>query len=304
MTLDHRGAQQADLPVVVEHVTRRFGATLALDDVSLTVRPGEIVGLLGPNGAGKTTLLSLIEGLRRADAGTVRLFGADPRDAAARVRLGTTPQETGLPPSLKVAEVVSFVAAHYPNPIPTAELLDTFGLTALAGRQTGGMSGGEKRRLAVALAVVGRPDLVLLDEPTTGLDVDARRTLWDTLRAFHASGVTVLVTSHYLEEIQALADRVVVVDHGHVLADAPLGDILGRVALRRVTLTLDGSAAVDLPGVVQHDTDAAGRHTLLTADADAVVRDLVRLQVPFRDLEVRSASLEEAFLAMTTEVAA
>ena len=138
------------------------------------------------------------------------------------MRLGTTPQETGLPASLKVREVVEFVGAHYPHPIPTAELLDTFGLTALAGRQTGGMSGGEKRRLAVALAVVGRPDLVLLDEPTTGLDVDARRILWDTLRAFHAAGTTVVVTSHYLEEIEALAERVVVVDHGRVLADAPL----------------------------------------------------------------------------------
>ena len=162
-----------DTPVTLTGVTRRFGSTVALDDVSLTVRPGEIVGLLGPNGAGKTALLSLVEGLRRPDSGTVRLFGLDPREPAARVRLGTTPQETGLPPNLKVSEVVDFVAAHYPDPVPTDELLATFGLTELAGRQTGGMSGGQKRRLAVALAVVGRPDLVLLDEPTTGLDVDA-----------------------------------------------------------------------------------------------------------------------------------
>lgn len=295
----------SDIPIVVDHVTRRFGATVALDDVSLSVAPGQLVGLLGPNGAGKTTLLSLVEGLRRPDAGTVRLFGGDPRDAAARVRLGTTPQETGLPASLKVREVVEFVGAHYPDPIPTAELLDTFGLTALAGRQTGGMSGGEKRRLAVALAVVGRPDLVLLDEPTTGLDVDARRILWDTLRAFHAAGTTVVVTSHYLEEIEALAERVVVVDHGHVLADAPLPEILGRVALRRVTLALEAPAAVvDLPGVVQRETDAAGRHVLLTPDADSVVRELVRRDVAFRDLEVRTATLEEAFLALTREAAA
>lgn len=299
------------VPVVeVDHVTRRFDATVALDGVSLTVRRGELVGLLGPNGAGKTTLLSLIEGVRRPDSGTVRLFGGDPRDPASRTRLGTTPQETGLPPTLRVREVVDFVAGHYPDPMPTAELLDTFGLTDLARRQTGGLSGGQKRRLAVALAMAGRPELVLLDEPTTGLDVDARHVLWEALRAFHASGVTVVVTSHYLEEIEALAERVVVVDQGHVLADDTLDAVVGRVALRRVTLALDGVADAReaehvallerLPGVVGRETDrATGRHVLLTADADALVRELVTEGVPFRGLEVRGASLEEAFLALT-----
>ena len=294
-------------PIAVEAVTRRFGPTVALDDVSLTVDPGELVGLLGPNGAGKTTLLSLVEGLRRPDRGTVRLFGADPRDPGARVRLGSTPQETGLPPTLRVGEVANFVGSHYPDPVPTAELLATFGLADLARRQTGGLSGGQKRRLAVALAVVGRPDLGLLDEPTTGLDVDARHGLWEALREVHRAGATVVVTSHYLEEIEALAERVVVVDHGHVLADAPLTEILGQVALRRVVIDL---AAADVPrlaalaGVVQHDRDANGRHVLLTADADAVVRELVGADIPFRDLEVRSASLEEAFLALTRKEAA
>jgi len=307
-------------PVVeVAGVTRTFGPTVALDDVSLSVGPGEMVGLLGPNGAGKTTLLSLVEGLRHPDSGTVRVFGGDPRTAANRLRLGTTPQETGLPPTLRVAEVIDFVRRHFPDPLPTVELLETFGLTDLARRQTGGLSGGQRRRLAVALALAGRPGLVLLDEPTTGLDVDARHILWEALRSFHARGVTVLVTSHYLEEIEALAERVVVVDRGHVLADAPLGEVLGRVALRRVTLDLgtgrDGSVGggpglegrargeadlATLPGVVGHEVDpATGRHLLLTADADAVVRALVVAQVPFRGLEVRNASLEEAFLSLT-----
>ena len=290
-------------PVVVEGVTRRFGATVALDDVSLTVGRGELLGLLGPNGAGKTTLLSLVGGLRAPDAGTVRLFGGDPRHAASRTRLGTTPQETGLPATLRVREVVDFVGGHYPDPVPSAELLETFGLGDLARRQTGGLSGGQRRRLAVALALVGRPELVLLDEPTTGLDVDARHTLWSALRRVHASGVTVVVTSHYLEEIEALAERVVVVDHGRVLADDTLGAVLGRVALRRVVLAVDAADDVArlgaLPGVVQHDVDAGGRHLLLTADADALVRDLVGAGIAFRGLEVRSASLEEAFLALT-----
>jgi len=252
-----------DTPVTLTGVTRRFGSTVALDDVSLTVRPGEIVGLLGPNGAGKTALLSLVEGLRRPDSGTVRLFGLDPREPAARVRLGTTPQETGLPPNLKVSEVVDFVAAHYPDPVPTDELLATFGLTELAGRQTGGMSGGQKRRLAVALAVVGRPDLVLLDEPTTGLDVDAAMSC---------------------------------------------GTRCARSTRRRVSLDVPPDAVAMVRGldsVVGHEVDpVSGRHVLLTADADAVVRGLVRNDIPFLDLEVRSATLEEAFLALTTEVSA
>ena len=299
-------------PVIeVSHVTRRFGAVVALDDVSLAVQPGELVGMLGPNGAGKTTLLSLVNGLRKPDAGTIRLFGGDPRTPASRVRLGSTPQETGLPPTLRVAEVVDFVARHYPNPRPTEGLLEQFGLADMARRQAGGLSGGERRRLAVVLALVGNPALMLLDEPTTGLDVDGRHMLWAALRDYHASGGTIVLTSHYLEEVQALAERVVVIDHGHVLADDALDVVIGRVAVRRVALTLPDAADLvalrGLPGVVDVSEVGNGvnRAELLTADADALVRELVRTDTAFSDLEVRSASLEEAFLALTRkEVAA
>lgn len=306
---------EAAPPVLVEHVTRRFGAVTALDDVSLRVDAGEIVGLLGPNGAGKTTLLSLLAGLRTPDAGTVRLFGADPRDPAARTSLGTTPQETGLPDTLKVREVVDFVAGHFADPMPRAEVLERFGLTDLADRQTGALSGGQKRRLAVGLSLVGRPRLVLLDEPTTGLDVEARHVLWQALRDYHADGATVIVTSHYLEEIEALAQRVVVVGQGRVLADDSLARVLDLVAVRRVSLTLadareghDGRAGRDvlaaLPGVqdVSEVPDARDgtRWTLVASDADATVRALVEQGVAFTGLEVRGASLEEAFLALTS----
>ncbi len=298
-----------DVVLEAEHVTRRFGPTVALDDVSLTVRTGELVGLLGPNGAGKTTLLSLATGLRRPDAGTVRLFGGDPRSPASRVRLGTTPQETGLPPTLRVGEVVDFIAGHYPDPMPRGELLDRFGLGDLARKQTGALSGGQRRRLAVALALVGRPRLVVLDEPTTGLDVEGRHELWTALREYHAGGATVVVTSHYLEEIEALARRVVVIGGGRVLADDALAAILARVSVRRVSFTLDGAdgaapvaggdGVLDrLPGVVGIERDGA-RVQVLAADADALVRTLVGERVPFRDLEIRGASLEEAFLALT-----
>ncbi|MFV2144168.1 ABC transporter ATP-binding protein [Isoptericola sp. G70] len=293
------------MTVITAHgVTRRFGDVVALDDVSLDVGAGELVGLLGPNGAGKSTLLSLISGQRRPDSGTVRLLGGDPRDAASRIGLGITPQETGLPQTLRVGEVVDFVGGHFPAPMPTGELLDQFGLTEMARKQTGALSGGQKRRLAVALSLVGNPRVILLDEPTTGLDVGARQALWDAIRTYHAGGGTVLLTSHYLEEVQALAERVVVIDRGVVRADDTLDAILHQVSLRRVVVT----CADDLsawPGVARAEaaaptagSDGGMRQSLFTPDADALVRDLVRADVDFRDLEIRGASLEEAFEQM------
>ncbi|WP_341718546.1 ABC transporter ATP-binding protein [Micromonospora sp. FIMYZ51] len=280
-----------------DRVSRRYASTLALDQVDLDVRAGELVGLLGPNGAGKSTLINLLVGLRRPTSGRVELFGGDPRDPASRRQLGVTPQETGLPATLRVGEVVDFVSAHYPEPIPRGELLDRFGLAELVRRQTGGLSGGQKRRLAVALAFVGRPRLVVLDEPTTGLDVAARHTLWEAIRTFHADGGTVLLSSHYLEEVEALAQRVVVIGHGRVLADDSVDAIRAVVGVRRVSLTIDDLPP--LPGVARTER-VDGRTHLFTPDADQLVRDLVASGVEFRDLEVRPTSLEEAFLAITT----
>ena len=281
----------------LSHVTRRFGDVTALDDVSLDIRPGSIVGLLGPNGAGKSTMLSLLQGLRRPTSGTVELFGGSPQNPRNRLRLGSTPQATALPDTLRVGEVVDFVRAHYPDPLGKAELLDRFGLADLAKRQTGGLSGGQKRRVAVALAFVGRPRIVFLDEPTTGLDVEARHALWDAIRDFHSSGGTVVLTSHYLEEIEALARRVVVIGGGRVLADDTVDAVRGLVAIRRVSLTTPAPVP-DLDGVVGTEVDGARTH-LLTPDADRLVRDLVAHDVAFRDLEVRPTSLEEAFLTLT-----
>ncbi|GAA2618015.1 ABC transporter ATP-binding protein [Paractinoplanes durhamensis] len=278
-------------------VTRRYGDALALDHVSLDIAAGAIVGVLGPNGAGKSTLISLLTGIRKPSSGRVELLGADPRLPASRRHLGVTPQETGLPGTLRVGEVIDFVRAHYPDPLPRAELLTRFGLTDLVRRQTGGLSGGEKRRVAVALAFAGRPRIVFLDEPTTGLDVEARRSLWDGIRQFHADGGTVVLTSHYLEEIESLADRAVVLGGGRVLADDTVDAVRGLVAVRRISLT----SPVPLPalaGVTATERDGDRWH-LLSPDADRLVRDLVAADVPFADLEVRPASLEEAFLRLT-----
>lgn len=288
----------------LEGVTRRYGDVTALDDVDLRIEPGSLVGLLGPNGAGKSTVLSLLQGTRRPTTGTVTLFGGDPAQAVNRTRLGSTPQETALPPTLRVGEVVDFVGRHFADRVPTASLAEQFGFGDLLRRQTGSLSGGQQRRLAVALAFVGRPRLVLLDEPTTGLDVDARRTLWDAIRRQHELGATIVLTSHYLEEIEALAERVVVLGGGRVVTDAPLRDVLGLVGIHRVRLrTTDPGAVERLAGVVQatRDGDAV---ELDVRDADAFVRDLVRSEAPFTDLAVRGATLEEAFLTLTADARA
>lgn len=286
----------------LEGVTRRFGDVTALDDVTIEFASGRIIGLLGPNGAGKTTMLSLIQGLRKPTSGTVRLFGGDPSDPSTRAGLGSTPQQTALPPTLKVGEVLDFVARHYEHPVPRAELAAEFGLTELLGRQTGALSGGQQRRVSVALAFAGRPRLVLLDEPTTGLDVDGRRTLWDAVRRQQQAGSTVVVTSHYLEEIEALAERVVVVGRGRILADDTLAAVRGKVGLHQVKLTTtDPDALTALPGVASIAAERDGSHTLLVHDGDAAVRALVQRGVPFSGLAVRGATLEEAFLTLTAD---
>jgi ABC-2 type transport system ATP-binding protein len=288
--------------VKLEHVTRRFGEVTALDDVSLEIGSGRIVGLLGPNGAGKTTLLSLVQGLRKASSGTVELFGGSPADPRNRAHLGSTPQETALPPTLRVGEVIDFVGAHFEKPVSRDELAEEFGLTELLKRQTGALSGGQKRRLSVALAFVGRPQLVLLDEPTTGLDVDARRSLWEAVRRQQDAGATVVVTSHYLEEIEALAERVIVIGHGRVLVDDDLSAVLAQVGLRMMRLTTQRPDDVRaLPGVVDVRTEDDGSHTFFVRDADAAVTELVRSEIPFSGLAVRGATLEEAFLTLTSD---
>jgi ABC-2 type transport system ATP-binding protein len=275
------------------NVSRRYGDQLALDGVTLDIAQGEVVGLLGPNGAGKSTLINLFVGLRKPTGGTVTLFGGDPRDPRNRRRIGVTPQETGLPPTLRVGECIDFVARHYDHPVATGELLDRFGIRDLERKQTGGLSGGQKRRLAVALAFAGRPELVFLDEPSTGLDVESRKTMWETIRGHPG---TVVLTSHYLEEIEALASRVVVLGRGKVLADGTVEEIRGMVGMRRISFVADDLPP--LPGVVSIEHDDA-RTRLMTTDADRVVRELVHSGVAFSGLEVEPTTLEDAFLALT-----
>jgi ABC-2 type transport system ATP-binding protein len=231
LTTDTVGAQAV---AMLRGVRKRYGKAEALRGVDLQIRPGELVALLGPNGAGKTTAVSILLGQRRPDAGSARLFGRDPTVPAARRSVGVTPQQTGFPDNLRVREVVDLVRVHYPDPESTQELLGRFGLLEVAARRAGGLSGGQQRRLAVALAFAGRPRLVVMDEPTTGLDVEARRGLWEIVRAFVADGGAVLLTTHYLEEAQALASRVAVIARGTIVAHGSVDDLTARAGLHGV----------------------------------------------------------------------
>jgi ABC-2 type transport system ATP-binding protein len=200
-------------------VSKRFREQLALDRVDVAVEAGEVVALLGPNGAGKTTALAILLGLRRPDEGRAEVFGVDPRQARARLAVGVTPQEAGFPPTLRVREIVDLVRAHFPCPAPADELLERFRLDAIERRQAGGLSGGERRRLSVALAFAGDPAAMFLDEPTAGLDIESRRSVWAEIDQYAADGGTVLLTTHYVEEAERLAARVVLLARGRVVAE-------------------------------------------------------------------------------------
>jgi ABC-2 type transport system ATP-binding protein len=220
------------IAAALREVSKRFGAAVALDRVDLAIEAGEVVALLGPNGAGKTTALSILLGLRRPDEGRAEVFGVDPRRPSARIAVGVTPQETGFPPTLRVREIVDLVRAHFPFPAPTDELLERFDLGTIARRQAGGLSGGERRRLSVALAFAGEPAAIFLDEPTAGLDVESRRAVWAEIDQYSADGGTVLLTTHYIEEAERLAPRIVLLAHGRVVAEGSADALAVQASVR------------------------------------------------------------------------
>jgi ABC-2 type transport system ATP-binding protein len=291
--------------VAFDGVTRRYGQVTAVDDLSLEVQRGQTVALLGPNGAGKTTAVELLLGLRKPDAGAVRLFGAPPADAVRSGRVGAMLQDAGLPPGVTAAELIGLVRGLYPEPLPLVEVLRLTDLAGVAARQVQRLSGGQRQRVRLALALAGNPELLVLDEPTAALDVEARRAFWERMGGAVAAGRTVLFATHRLEEADAVADRVVVIAGGRLLADGTPDQVKAQAAGRSaVRVAADGLPTAvlegDLPGVEAVRADR-GRLTLHTTDPDATVRALLRHAPHARGLEVTRAGMEQAFLQLTHE---
>ena len=285
----------------LDAATKHYGKVTALADVDLRVTPGEVVALLGPNGAGKTTAVSLLLGLLRPTRGDARLFGLDPRARAARVRTGALLQIAKVPETLKVREHVEQVSAYYPDPLPLERTFALAGLHGLEDRLFGKLSGGQKQRLLFALAICGNPQVLFLDEPTAGLDVEARRALWRAVRELVDDGRTVFLTTHHLEEADALASRVVVLDQGRIVAEGTPDEVKGRVVGRRIRCrtATEATRVAAWPGVESVHALDDGRLELLVQPAEPVVRRLLDADPALDELEVLRAGLEEALLHLT-----
>jgi len=289
--------------IVLSQLSKSYGQVRAVRSIDLMIAPGETVALLGPNGAGKTTTLDMMLGLTRPDRGTVSVFGAPP-DAAVRAGWVGAMLQTGSPPDLlKVREAVTLVASYYPHPLPVEDVLRLTGAAEFAGQRTTKLSGGQTRRAYFALALVGDPDLFILDEPTAGIDVGGRRDFWQTMRSATERGKTIVFATHYLEEADAFADRIVLMARGRIIADGPPTEIRARAGSHTIRATLPGVDVASLgalPGVV-----AAERHgdavILSCSDAEMALSALLTRYPAVRDLEVRGVSLEEAFVELTAD---
>jgi len=287
--------------VELHNAAKNFGAVQALRGIDFAVQPGETVALLGPNGAGKTTAISLMLGLRAPTTGSAALFGRDPRDPASRTCVGVMLQESGVPDTLKVREVAELFRRLYPRPIDVREALRIARLEEKANALVATLSGGQKQRLYFALAVVGNPDILFLDEPTVSLDVEARRAFWEQIGGMVGAGKTIILTTHYLEEADALADRIVVINQGRIVVEGSPSEIKARVGAKRVRF---GAADFDhtrlplLPGV-QRSTRVADMVEVYTLQPELLLATLFREGVSIHELEVVGAGLEDAFLSLT-----
>ena len=280
--------------------TKRYGSITALDNVSLDLYPGEIVALLGPNGAGKSTAIRMLLGLSTPTSGTARILGRDPRATSTRTRIGAMLQVASVPKTLKVKEHIDLFRSYYPHPLAFAEIVRIAQLEGLKNRLFEHLSGGQRQRLLFGLAIAGDPEIVFLDEPTVGLDIEARHGLWAQVRALAAAGKTVLLTTHYLEEADALASRILVLNHGHIVAEGSPADIKSRTSTRtiRCTTSLSATFLWSLPSVIAVVETAVGT-TITAGNTEVVVREMLSADPALSGLEITSPGLEEAFLALT-----
>jgi len=284
-------------------VSKRFGKTVALDALSLEIPSGELFAVLGPNGAGKSTAISIMLGLRQPDSGTARLFGESPLRVESRRQVGVMMQEVSLAAELRVREQIALARSYYPDSLSVDEVLKVTHTAPIANRPYGKLSAGQKRQAQFAVAVCGRPKLLFLDEPTVGLDVQAREMMWATLQKLVEDGASIVLTTHYLEEAEALADRVAVLAHGRVIASGTVDEIRANVLRKRITClsSLNAEQVLSWPGVESATSDQQ-RLSITASDAEEIVRRLLAADLNLRELEVRRAGLSEAFAELTQEV--
>lgn len=286
----------------LEGVDKNYGDIRALRNVNFRVRAGEVLALLGPNGAGKTTAVKLLLGLLQPNAGKVRVFGGDPTNPENRMRTGAMLQVGRVPETLRVSEHIDLFSSYYQHPMPLPEVLAAAGLEKLRDRKYSDLSGGQKQRVLFALSICGDPDILFLDEPTVGLDVEARRLLWDQIRKLVARGKTILLTTHYLPDADALADRVAVINRGQIIAEGTPAQIKAQTSGKRIRCItrLDITSLRLIPGVAhaQLDREAVELHT---GEAEPVIRELLARDASLSGLEITTAGLEEAFLALTQD---
>ena len=295
----------AQTGIALRGLTKTFagpsGPVRAVQAIDLDIAPGETVALLGPNGAGKSTTIDMLLGLTKPDAGSVSIFGLDAGGAVAAGRIGAMLQVGGVIQFLTVRELLEMMAALYPNPLPVDETIRLAGIGDITQRRTNKLSGGQTQRVRAAVALISNPDLLVLDEPTVALDVEARRDFWATMREFAKRGKTILFATHYLEEADAYADRIILMARGRIVADGPATEIKATVGQRTIRATLPGAevtALQALPGVV--GVELLGEAVVLTCtDSDAALRALIGSFPQARDFEVTGAGIEAAFLALT-----
>ncbi|MCZ8514029.1 ABC transporter ATP-binding protein [Paenibacillus filicis] len=284
--------------IALNRVSKEFKGKRAVDDLTLDIAEGSVVALLGPNGAGKTTSVTMMLGLQKPTSGTVRLLSGDPGDRSIRARIGAMLQEVNVIDRLKVREIIDLFRSYYDKPMPLERLLKISGLDAEKEKMATSLSGGQKRRLDFALALAGDPSVLFLDEPTVGMDITSRLLFWDTVRALAGSGRTIILTTHYLDEADSIADRVVVINRGRLAADGTPEKIKSAAGGRILTFTAGASFPRELidslPGVTQ--ASWSGRRVRLhSADTDRLLFELVGRQADMKDIEVHGGGLEEAF---------
>ncbi len=294
----------SQIPAIeLQNASKTFGTVQALQQVSFAIPQGQVVTLLCPNGAGKTTAISLMLGLSRPSHGQVRLLGRDPRDRLVRSRCGIMLQESCVPLNLTVSETIRLFRSYYGHPLPLNQVLEMASLKKKAAASIGSLSGGQRQRLYFALAICGDPDVLFLDEPTAGLDVEARHSFWEQIRTFVKQGKTILLTTHYLEEADALAERIILIDHGQVRADASPAALKALTTNTRVAFDVSEPLQPEffVPLPVQQLELGENHISLLTPKLETVLRALFTQPVDITNLVITGASLEEAFFHLTQD---